>query len=194
MIRVLLVDDHPALRAGLQTVLRLEPGLIPVGAAADGEAALEEAGRWDPSVVLVDYNLPGENGLLLCRRLKGMERAPRVLIYSAYADTSLAVPARLAGADGIANKGAPAEELLEAIRIVAKGRPLFPPLSPEMIDATAARLPPEDRGIIDLLVESTPDAEIATRLGLDSGEVGERVHAMLGRLGATPRGLSPPVP
>ncbi|MEJ7717391.1 MAG: response regulator [Thermoleophilaceae bacterium] len=73
MIRVLLVDDHPALRAGLGTVLRLEPGLIPVGAAADAEAALEEARRRDPNVVLVDYHLPGDDGLMLCRRLKELD-------------------------------------------------------------------------------------------------------------------------
>jgi DNA-binding NarL/FixJ family response regulator len=186
MIRVLLVDDHPALRAGLGTVLRLEPGLIPVGAAADAEAALEEARRRDPNVVLVDYHLPGDDGLMLCRRLKELDPAPRVLIYSADADASLAVPATLAGADGLANKAAPADELLEAIRIVAKGTPLFPPISPDMIEGVASRLPWGEQMVFELLMERMPDGEIAARLGLEAQDVAERVRSMLARLRASP--------
>lgn len=167
-------------------MLRLEPGLIPVGAAADAEAALEEAKRRDPTVVLVDYHLPGDDGLTLCRRLKELDPPPRVLIYSADADASLAVPATLAGADGIANKAAPADELLEAIRIVAKGTPLFPPISPDMIDAVAARLPSGEQMVFELLMERLPDEEIAARLGLEAREVAERARSMLACLRASP--------
>jgi DNA-binding NarL/FixJ family response regulator len=181
VIRVLFVDDHPALRAGLTTVLRLEPGLVPVGSAADGEAALAETRRWEPTVVLVDYHLPGDNGLVVCHRLKELEPAPRVLIYSGYADAALAVPARVAGADGIANKEAPAEELLEAIRTVAKGESVFPPHSQTSIEAPREQVEPADRPLFDELARGTPPVEVGTRLGLEPEELGARTRALLAR-------------
>jgi DNA-binding NarL/FixJ family response regulator len=185
VIRVLFVDDHPALRAGLTTVLRLEPGLVPVGSAADGEAALVETQRWEPTVVLVDYHLPGENGLVACHRLKELDPAPRVLIYSGYADAALAVPARVAGADGIANKEAPAEELLEAIRTIAKGEPLFPPPSQTAsIEDPLERLEPGDRPLFDDLAGGRSPAEVAARLGLAPEEVSARTRALLARWGS----------
>ncbi|MEJ7717392.1 MAG: hypothetical protein WKF31_05280 [Thermoleophilaceae bacterium] len=99
-----------------------------------------------------------------------------MLIYSADADASLAVPATLAGADGLANKAAPADELLEAIRIVAKGTPLFPPISPDMIEGVASRLPWGEQMVFELLMERMPDGEIAARLGLEAQDVAERVR------------------
>ena len=106
MIRILVVDDHPALQAGLWTVLRGEPGLVPIGAVSRPREALGEVARANPDVVLVDYQLPDEDGLVLCQRLKRLPDPPRVLIYSAYASPTLALPAIVAGADGAVNKAA----------------------------------------------------------------------------------------
>jgi DNA-binding NarL/FixJ family response regulator len=75
MIRVLVVDDHPVLRAGLEAVLRAEPGFVPVGAAADGHEALRLVRRTRPDVVVVDRRLGDEDGLALCRALRA-EPAP----------------------------------------------------------------------------------------------------------------------
>jgi CheY-like chemotaxis protein len=119
MIRMLLVDDHPALRTGLTAVLRAEPGLVPLGTAADEEELWPALNRTKPDVVLLDYHLPPADGLVLCRRIKRTMPPPQVLLYSAYADASLVIPAVLAGADGVVNKGAPAR----ALRRDPHGRP-----------------------------------------------------------------------
>jgi len=116
MIRVALLDDHPALRAGLTTVLQAEPGLVPVGAAGDAAAFWPMLHRTRPDLVLLDYHVPGDSTLALCHELKSRPTAPAVVMYSAYADASLGVLARLAGADGVVHKGARAPELFETLR------------------------------------------------------------------------------
>src|SRR4051812_18370579 len=96
IVRVAIVDDHAAVRAGLEAALASEPGVVFVGAAADGEQLMPTIYRVRPSVVVLDYDLPRTNGLLLCRRLKRDVPAPAVLVYSAYADAALVVPAIVA--------------------------------------------------------------------------------------------------
>lgn len=112
--RVVVVDDHAAVRMGLQAALATEPGLACVGAAADGGQMQSLLYRTNPDVVVLDYHLPHVNGLLLCRQINQQVLTPAVLLYSAYADPALVVPALVAGADGMVHKGAPARELLEA--------------------------------------------------------------------------------
>src|SRR5918999_948512 len=94
MIRVLVVDDHPAVRAGLVAMLRSEPGLVPVGAVGSAELA-----RDGTDVLLVDYDLPDSDGLTLCWDAKCREDPPAVLVYSAFARPRLTIAATLAGAD-----------------------------------------------------------------------------------------------
>src|SRR5689334_15494390 len=105
MIRVAIADDHPAVRVGLQAALRAEPGLVPVGMAGTPAELEPLLYRTRPDVVLLDYHLPNADGLTICRRLKADPPAPAVLLYSAFADESLTVPALVAGADGIVHKG-----------------------------------------------------------------------------------------
>lgn len=186
MIRVLLVDDHPALRAGLHTVLRAEPGFVPVGAAASGEELWAALERGRPDVVLLDYHLPGDDGLVLCHRIKRAEAVPGVVIYSAYADTALAVPAVVAGADGVVNKGAPAEELFDVIRTAARGDSVLPPLSGELLAAASARLDEADLPILGMLIDRTPGPEIAAVLGLEGSVLARRMERMLQRLRLAP--------
>jgi DNA-binding NarL/FixJ family response regulator len=182
MIRVFVVDDHPALRTGLWTVIRGEPGMEFAGSASGSEEALELVGRVRPDVVLVDYQLPRENGIILSQRLKSLPDPPKVLVFSAYSDPALAITATLAGADGIASKAALADELLDTIRLVARGRTAMPPILPGLLEASAARLDPEDVPIFSMLMDRTPLPEIAEVMAIEESELGARVKIMLGKL------------
>ena len=182
MIRVILVDDHPAMRAGLTAVLRSEPGIVALGAASSADDLPLTLNRTRPDVVLLDYHLPGTDGLTICRQLKRTVPAPAVLLYSAYADASLVVPALLAGADGMLHKSAPAPELFDAIRTVARGDRVLPSVDREMLEAAGAELDPQDLPILGMTIEGTPPAEIAATLRLDPAELSGRIDAMVQRL------------
>ena len=130
MIRVAIVDDHPAVRLGLHAALAAEPAFVPVGAASSATEVGPLLYRTDPDVVLLDYQLPDVDGLTLCRELKLAVPARRVILYSAFADASMTVPAIVAGADGIVHKSVRPQELFEAIRAVAAGGDALPHVSP----------------------------------------------------------------
>jgi two-component system, NarL family, response regulator DevR len=182
MIRLLIVDDHPAMRAGLTTVLRAEPGIVPLGTASSAEDLGPTLMRTKPDVVLLDYHLPGADGLKLCRQLKRTVPAPAVLLYSAYADSAMVVPAILAGADGILNKSAPAPELFDALRAVARGDRVLPPVPRELLEAAGQRVEPEDLPILAMMVDGTPMAEVADVLRQPVRELARRVDVMIERL------------
>jgi DNA-binding NarL/FixJ family response regulator len=182
VIRVLIVDDHPALQAGLTSVLKSEPGLVPLGAVPSEFELWPALTRTRPDVVLLDYHLPPADGLVLCRKIKRQIPAPAVLLFSAYADANLAIAARLAGADGLVNKAVTAHELHDAIRTVAKGREVMPPVTPELLEQAGARLPEEDLAILRMALDQTPPAEIAETLGLSVGELDGRLARMIDRL------------
>ena len=182
MIRVLVLDDHPALQAGLQTVLRAEPGLVPVGTAANANELHPLLNRTRPDVVLVDYHVPPDDGLVLCRRIKATLPPPKVVIYSAYADTSLTIASIVAGADGLVHKGAPADELFDAIRRVVRGERVLPPVSAELMTEAAGRLDSEEMPIVGMLIDGTPQREIAEVLRLENGELAWRIDRIIARL------------
>jgi DNA-binding NarL/FixJ family response regulator len=119
MIRLALLDDHPAVLTGLQRLL--EPVHdMEVLAAADDEVALARAldGR-RADVVMLDYDPERGDALALCRRMKSRPEAPRVLIYTAYASPALTIAARAVQADGVVDKSETAATLLDAIRRIA---------------------------------------------------------------------------
>jgi DNA-binding NarL/FixJ family response regulator len=179
---MLMVDDHPALRAGLNAVLQAEPGFVPVD-AVEGEHDLWPAlHRSRPDVVLLDYHLPGRDGLALCRQVKRLTLPPAVLVYSAYADTSLSVAAALAGADGLVNKGISARELFDAIRTVAAGRRLLPQPSAEVMEAVAAQVDPADLALIRLVLEGEDTRAVADALHVDADDLSARIDGLIARL------------
>jgi len=182
MIRILIVDDHPAMRAGLTAVLRGEPGFVALDAATSVTDLWPALNRTRPDVVVLDYHLPGDDGLVLCRRIKRQIPAPAVLLYSAYADASLTIPARLAGADGLINKSAPASELYDAIRRVARGERVQPPLSRELLDRAGSDLQAEDLPILGMALEDTPTGEMAAVLGVEPAVVSRRIDRMISQL------------
>ena len=108
--------------------------------------------------------------------------APKIVLYSAYADASLVIPSMLAGADGVVNKGAPANELYDAIRTVARGDRVVPPLSRELLDDANTRLHQDDLPILGMALDGTPEAEIARTLGLSTEEMTRRMDRMISTL------------
>jgi DNA-binding NarL/FixJ family response regulator len=159
VIRVAVVDDHPAVRAGLRAVIEYEPGIVFAGSCTgedDTLWSLLDRSRVD--VALVDYHLYDGDGVELCRRIKRLDTAPRVIIYSSFASPRLALPATLAGADGLIDKRAEAADLLEGIRRVNKGERLLPDVPPEVLDDASRRVAPEDRATLARLAAGGEEA------------------------------------
>jgi DNA-binding NarL/FixJ family response regulator len=181
-LRVLVVDDHAAVRAGVQAVLAREPDLQPIGGAPSADQALDKARARAPDVVVVDHRLEAGDGLTLTRRLKALPAPPAVLVYTAHADAALTVAAVVAGADGVVGKESDAADLCDAIRFVASGRSVRPKLLPSTLRSTAQRLDPADVPILGMLVHRTPPAEIARVLDMTEGRLDARRWAMLRRL------------
>ncbi len=145
-IRVLLVDDHPAVRIGIRKLIDDQPDMLVVAEAA---SAREAVGRSDchSDVAIVDYHLGGaEDGLWLTTELKRLESAPRVLVYSAFADGALAVNALIVGADGLLGKHELGEEVCSAIRRLACRTAMVRALSPARYEPT---VPPGPRTPLD---------------------------------------------
>jgi len=187
VIGVLIVDDHPAVRAGLVALLRREPGIVPVAAVPGAREALTHVERSRPDVALLDYALAAGDGIVLCHELKTRSRPPGVLLYSAFADDRLVVASRAAGADGVVSKGSPADELFAAIRAAASGRFPAPPASRGAFSMAGARLEPADLPIFGMLSERVPRAEISEVLGLSEQELDSRTRHILARLVGGPQ-------
>jgi DNA-binding NarL/FixJ family response regulator len=184
LIRVAVVDDHPAIRLGLHSALESEPGLEPVGSAATAGEADALLYRTRPDVVLVDYHLPGTDGLTLCRRIKHQPPSPGVVLYSAFADHLLTVPAIVAGVDAIVHKGGQTRELFEAIRRAARGQTTLPDISQPLLEAAGQALDPDDLPLLGMLLHGTTATEAAATLRIDRADLDRRVDEILGRLRA----------
>jgi DNA-binding NarL/FixJ family response regulator len=180
-IRLAVVDDHPAVRAGLRLMLAGEPEIEVVATAATAAEAYEKLERERPDLTIVDYHLPGEDGLSLCYRLKSLPAPPLVLILSAFADDALAVMAAVAGANGLINKGAPTD-LCEAVAALARGETLLPDISPDVMEVCGSKLDPEDLPILGMLIHGVPADDIAGTLGVERPWLAVRRWGMLERL------------
>jgi DNA-binding NarL/FixJ family response regulator len=189
--RVLVVDDHSAVRSGIEALLEGEPGLEPVGTAGGAAEALALARERRPDVAIVDFQLGDRDGLSLCRQLKELPTHTGVVLYSAYADGPLALAGVIAGADGVVHKSALASELCDTVRIVAAGGTVIPPAPPGAHAVVAARLDPEDLPILAMLLDGTAPDEIAQVLGMRPSWLAARRWAMLERLRRLPNRRDP---
>ena len=184
MTRIVVVDPQPAVRAGLAMMLRTEPGLVPVGAAAGATDALELIERQRPDVVLLEPQLLDGDGLAVCRRIRSLEQPAQVVLYTGENDPTLRVTARVAGADGLVEKTASPAALFEAIRVVARGGEALPRIERAELDAAAHKVEPDDLALLAMLMDRTSPADVADTLHLDRRKVGRRIERLLVRLRA----------
>ncbi|HWI57350.1 MAG TPA: response regulator transcription factor [Bacillota bacterium] len=201
-IRVLLVDDQPLFREGLRTLLSVQPGLEVVGEAAHGIEAVQRVKTLHPEVVLMDLRMPVLNGVEATRRVRTAAPDCRVLVLTTFDDDEEVFEALRAGAVGYLLKDAPAKELAEAIRAVARGESFLQPSIAAKVLAEFNRLsrgrpalPPElakplsDREIEVLrhLAQGRSNKEIGAVLNLAEGTVKNHMTNILGKLGVQDR-------
>lgn len=169
-IKVLIVDDHPAVRAGIRTLLAQQPDMLVMGECSSASAAVT-ADQTPPDVAVVDYHLGDRNGLWVARRLRLLHPAPRILIYSAFADGALAAAAIVAGAHGLLSKSAIGGELCTAIRRLYRGQPYLPAISPTLARSMGASLSAPEQALFGLLLHGVAETEIAAQLEITPAEL-----------------------
>lgn len=180
MIRVLIADDHPAVRVGLERLVRSEPGIVHVASVENGDDAYREAQRSAPDCVLMDYQMPG-GGLNLCRELRGLSPPPGTIVYTAFAGERLALAALLAGVNAVVDKAAPAARIFDAIRLAARGVCDITPTQ-EALTQVAAELDPDQLPIFAMSVEGTPVQEIAQTLQRPPQDIEREIDRLLARV------------
>jgi DNA-binding NarL/FixJ family response regulator len=190
-IRILVVDDHAAVRIGLWELLKEQPDLNVVDAVAGAEVALSVAERGRIDVAVVDYQLGRHDGLWVSRKLKRLMPAPKVVIYSAYADGILAAAAVVAEADAVVSKASLGAEVCDAIRSVAEGQRLLPPVPRDVVEIMRARLDQREQAIYGMLLAGNATTVIADTLGLDFAELESSLWRMLRRLDVPPTDVFP---
>lgn len=180
--RLLIVDDHAAVRAGLRELLADEPDFEVVAAVEGAEAAMSVAELQPVDVAVVDYQLGSRNGLWLSRKLKRLPAPPAVLIYSAYADGVLAAAAVVAEADALVSKGGLGSELRHEIRRIARGGTGLRPLPEWLGDTLRSCFEPEEQAIFGMMLAGIAQSEIGQTLGLSDVGLEARLWAMLRKL------------
>ena len=147
-LRILLADDHKMLREGLRVLLDSQPGMQVVGEAANGKEVLDKAGELKPDVVVMDLSMPELNGLQATELLKTRHPDIKVVVLTAHEDESYLSQLCKAGAAGYVLKRSAGDQLVQAIRMAAKGQVYFEPalagkaLARLVTGPSAARKPP----------------------------------------------------
>ncbi|QEE60292.1 response regulator transcription factor [Salinibacterium sp. dk2585] len=208
MTRVLLVDDQDLVRAGFKTILQSEPGIEVVGEAANGADAVERARELQPDVICMDVQMPGMDGLEATRMLVADASVTAgVLILTTFDRDDYLFEALQAGASGFLLKNARAEELIDAVTIVARGDALLSPtvtrrvISRFAAEAPAAAAPPakpvdtdavrdltdRELEVLKLMAAGLSNSEIAGRLYVGEATVKTHVSKVLMKLGLRDR-------
>lgn len=213
-IRILLADDHPIVREGLRAVLETQPDFEVVGMpeqAANGEEALRLSESLQPDILLLDLEMPVMDGVETIRRLhahsshpQSSRQSPRIIAFTAFDNDERIIAALEAGANGYLLKGAPREEIFNAIRVTMQGGSLLQPViaskllrhmgqHPQGHGYASSQQPlyetltERELEVLALLAQGMPNKEIATHLVISERTAKFHVSSIMGKLGATNR-------
>ncbi len=230
-IRILLADDHPIVREGLRAVLETQPDFEVIAEAANGDEALRLSRAMQPDIILLDLEMPFMDGVETIRRLHQQhaqqarpphltvqgqpsgQSMPRIIVFTAFDNDERIIHAVQAGADGYLLKGAPRDEIFNAIRVTMQGGSLLQPIvaskllrhmgqqslpgavtpAPLTRASSAHYMPPQEPlterelEVLNLLAQGMPNKEIAAHLVISERTAKFHVSSIMGKLGATNR-------
>ncbi len=175
-IRILLVDDHAMLRAGLRALLEAEDGFLVVGEAGTGEEGVMKAKQLLPDVVVMDLSMPGAGGLEAVREISALGREIRTLVLTMHGEEEHLLPVLEAGGSGYVNKTSADEELIEAIRTVAGGDVfLYPSGAKLLLRGLKQKAAPGEADPLEKLTDREREVLGYTVEGFSSSEIGKKL-------------------
>jgi DNA-binding NarL/FixJ family response regulator len=191
MVRVLLADDHPVFAAGLRTVLEAEPDIDVTAVAANGQQAVAEAMTHRPDVAVLDITMPEGDGLWVCAQLRAAGLSTRVLMLTICGDHDAVLAALRAGAHGYTLKDAGPDEIVAAVRAVARGEAVLGAgvaaealahFARAAVTTPFPQLTDREHEILRLIAGGLDNASVARRLGLSPKTVRNNVSNIIAKL------------
>ncbi|MCH7983267.1 MAG: response regulator transcription factor [Chloroflexi bacterium] len=196
LVRVLIVDDHDIVRAGIRMLLDAQPDMAVIGEASDGKEAIEMAGSMKPDVVLMDISMPGTTGIEATRAIKKANSRIEIVGLTMHAEDRYFFQLLQAGASGYVVKGAAPRELLEAVRAASRGEAyIHPSLQRKLIGDYVSRTEGSDQAsmladltgreleVLRLIVDGLTSREIAESLVISPNTVERHRQNIMSKLG-----------
>ena len=174
-LTVLLVDDHAMFRAGIKALLEADGRITVVGEASTGDEAVDRARELRPDVVVMDLSMPGSNGLEATRRIVALGLDTKVLVLTVHAEEEYLVPVVDAGASGYLTKTSADTELLEAIKVVARGLVFLPPKATTLLLKRYKQAEGEEGAGLHDLSAREQEVMALTAEGFSSREIGKKL-------------------
>lgn len=188
-IRILIVDDHPVVRAGLTSMLRTQRDMEVLGNASSGVEALSLLDEIVPDVILIDLRMPGMSGLETMRAIRLRKNPPRMIVLTSFETDEDIYQAVGAGAQGYVLKSASQDQLLEAIRQVRAGKQYFPAhIAAQLTDRMArSELTPREHQVLQLVAKGLTNKEIGRVFGISDNTARNHVNSIIGKLEVSDR-------